>query len=114
MLDLLGLKFLLVLTYQVVRSLSSLKSILHQGAYTLVLLLLSLKELAAGFLLLTVPPLLKLSFHFIIGEGFLAFLHATDVLEILLLDPLELLYNRGVPQVYVVLDCHVAQFLCWP
>ena len=58
MLDLLSLKFLLVLTYQVMRSLSGLESVLHQGADALVLLLLSLKELAAGILLLSVPPLL--------------------------------------------------------
>jgi hypothetical protein len=57
-LDLLSLKFLLVLTYQVMRSLSGLESVLHQGADALVLLLLSLKELAAGILLLSVPPLL--------------------------------------------------------
>lgn len=114
MLDLLSLKFLLVLTYQVMRSLSGLKSVLHKGADALILLLLSLKELAAGILLLFVPPLLQLSFHFIIGERFLALLHASDVLKVLFLDPLELLDNRGIPQVNIVFDCHVAKFLCRP
>ena len=95
-LHLLGHKILLVIIHQVVRSLSSLESVLHQGAHALILLFLSLLELTSSFLLLTIPPLLKLSFHFIVSEGFLALLHTTDVLEILLLDPLELLDNRGV------------------
>ena len=95
-LDLLGLKFLLILTYKVMGSLSGLESILHQGAHALILLLLSFMELLAGFFLLSVPPQLQLSFHFIIGERFLALLHTTDVLEVLLLDTLELLDNRGI------------------
>ena len=96
------------------RVLSGLESVLDQGAHALVLLLLCLNELATSLLLLKVPPVLQLSFHLIVGERFLALLHATDVLEVLLLDPLELLDNSRVSQVYVVLNGHVAQLLCRP
>lgn len=97
---------LIFILEQLLCALLRLKSVLYQVLDALVLPSLGFFELLSRGGLLGIAQGLELDLHFVIGQRLLAFLHSTNVVQVLLLDSLEFSYDAWLIQIDVVLSCH--------